>query len=337
MDNAALPAKIGQMLTGYWVTQMIHVAAKLDLAGRLAAGPRKAEELAKETGTRPREMYRLLRGLASLGLFAELEARQFQNTPLSETLIDGVPGSQRAMAVMMGEEHYAAWSELMYCLQTGKTGIEKVYGKPLFKYLAANPEQAVVFDAAMTSVHGIETPAMLAAYDFSGIRMLADIGGGNGSLLSATLQKHSGLQGLLYDLPHVIERSRQNIAAAGLAERCQCVAGDFFEGVPAGADAYMVRQILHDWDDAESIAILKNIRRAIGDNPQGKLLVLESVIPPGNDPRFGKLLDLNMLVVPGGLERTEAEYRELFAQADFRLHRIVPTVTEASVVEGLPV
>jgi hypothetical protein len=337
MDDAALPGKIGQMLTGYWVAQMVYVAAKLDLAGRLAAGPRVADELAKETGTRPREMYRLLRGLASLGLFAELEPRRFQNTPLSATLIDGVPGSQRAMAVMTGEEHYSAWSELMYCLKTGKTGIEKVYGKPLFEYLAANPEPAVTFDAAMTSVHGLETPAMLAAYDFSGIQVLADIGGGNGSLISATLQKHPGLKGLLYDQPHVIERSQKNIAAAGLAGRCQCVAGNFFESVPAGPDAYLMRHILHDWDDAESIAILKTIRRAIGSNAQGKLLVLETVIPPGNDPMFGKLLDLNMLVVPGGLERTELEYRELFAQADFRLHRIVPTATEVSVVEGVPV
>src|SRR6185369_6416862 len=171
-----------QMLTGYWVSQTIHVAARLDLAGLLAGGPRTADDLARATGTHPRSLYRLLRALAGLGIFAETAPRLFASTPLGDVLRDGVPGSQRAMAVMCGDEHYRSWAELMYCVQTGKTGFEKVYGMLPFDYLAKHPEPAANFDAAMTSVHGRETPAMLAAYDFSGIRVLADIGGGNGTL-----------------------------------------------------------------------------------------------------------------------------------------------------------
>lgn len=337
MDPHSAPGRIAQMLTGYWVTQMIHVAAKLDLAGLIQAGPRTATELAEVTGTHPRSLYRLLRGLASLGIFAEAERGTFTMTPLADALRDGVPGSQRAMAIMSGGEHYASWSELLYCVKTGKTGFEKIYKKLPFDYLAEHPEEAANFDAAMTSVHGSETPAMLAAYDFSSVNVLADLGGGNGSLITATLQKHPALRGILYDLPHVIERSRRNIAAAGLSERCQCVPGSFFEKVPDAADAYLLRHIIHDWDDAESLTILNNVRRAIGERPDTRLLILETVIPPGNNPMFGKLLDLNMLVIPGGLERTEEEYKALFAASGFHLSRIIPTTTEISIIEALPV
>lgn len=337
MDINSPAGQIAQMLTGYWVTQMLHVAAKLDLAGLLTDGPNSADELAAKTKTHPRALFRLLRGLASLGVFEETTPRVFRNTPRSEALLDGVPGSQRAMAIMSGGEHYASWNELLHCVQTGKTGFEKVYGMLPFDYLARHPAEAANFDAAMTSVHGRETPAMLAAYDFGGIEVLADIGGGNGSLISATLQKHPSLRGILYDLPHVIERSKKNLAAAGLADRCQCLAGSFFERIPPGGDAYLMRHIIHDWDDAESIVILKNCRQAMGDNRQAKLLILETVIPPGNGPMFGKLLDLNMLAIPGGLERTEPEYRALFAETDFELNRIVPTSTEVSVIEASPI
>ncbi len=300
--------QIAQMLTGYWVSQMIYVAAKLDIAGLLKDGPRSTDELAQATATHPRSLYRLLRGLASLGVFAEGDARQFSLTPAAEALLDGVPGSQRAMALMSGEEHYKSWSELLYCIQTGKIGFEKLYGMRPFDYLSTHHEQGAIFDAAMTSVHGKESLAALAAYDFSTIGVLADVGGGNGSLLAATLEKHPALRGILFDLAPVIERSRRHIERAGLTGRCRCVAGSFFESVPPGADAYMLRHIVHDWDDDESATILRHCRQAIGTNAAGRVLVLETVIPPGNDPMFGKLLDLNMLVIPGGLERTESEY-----------------------------
>jgi len=335
MDSSP-QGQIANMLTGYWLTQMIYVAAKLDLAGRLKAGPQTSDQLAQATGTHPRALYRLLRGLASVGVFAEGEPKVFSLTPTAEALLDGVPGSQRAMALMTGEEHYVSWSELLYSVRTGKTAFEKLYKMGPFDYLSQHPEQGAIFDAAMTSVHGRESPAAAAAYDFSEVGILADVGGGNGSLLATILQKFPRLRGILYDLPPVIERSRANIEKAGLAERCQCIAGSFFDSVPAGADAYMLRHIIHDWDDAESLTILKNCRKALEGKRQGRVLVLESVIPPGNDPMFGKLLDLNMLVIPGGLERTEQEYRELFGDAGFRLARVVPTKTEISVIEGLP-
>lgn len=326
--------QVAQMLTGYWVSQMIYVAAKLDLAERIQASVTTAEGLARATEMHAPALYRLLRGLASVGIFSEDEAHQFHLTPLAETLLPDVPGSQKAMALMNGEEHYQSWGELLYCVKTGKPGFDKVYGTRPFDFLSSHPEQAKIFDAAMTSIHGRETPAMLAAYDFSGIKVLADVGGGNGSLLIATLKKHATLRGMLYDLPHVIERSRPNFAAAEVADRCQLTGGSFFESIPAGADAYLMRHIIHDWNDDECVTILKNIRKVIPAG--GRLLVLESVIPPGNTPMFGKLLDLNMLVIPGGQERTEEEYRRLYAAGGFKLSRIVPTSTEVSVIEGVP-
>jgi hypothetical protein len=221
---------------------------------------------------------------------------------------------------------------LLYSIETGKPGFEKVYRQPVFDYLSQEPEQAKVFDAAMVAIHGRETQAMVEAYDFSRFAALADVGGGNGSLLKAVLQKHLRLKGILFDLPHVIERARPNLAAAGLAERCQLVSGSFFETAPSGVDAYLMRHIIHDWTDEQCLTILRNIHRAA---PAGAtLLLIESVIQPGNEPSFAKLLDLTMLVIPGGKERTEAEYRSLLASGGFELKRIVPTAAEVSVIEA---
>jgi hypothetical protein len=205
----------------------------------------------------------------------------------------------------------------------------------VFDWLSSHAEQAAVFDAAMVSVHGRETSAMVDAYDFSQIGTLADVGGGNGSVLRGVLTKNPEVRGMLCDLPGVLERAQPLIAAEGLAGRLQTYATNFFESVPPGADVYMMRHIIHDWTDDQSLTILRNVRKVIRDD--GRLLVIESIIPPGNGPSFGKLLDLNMMVIPGGKERTEAEYRELFGKAGFRLERIVPTAAEVSVIEGMPV
>jgi hypothetical protein len=205
---------------------------------------------------------------------------------------------------------------------------------PVFDFLSKNVEQAKVFDAAMVGVHGRETAAMTDAYDFSGIGVLADIGGGNGSLLTAVLKKYPAMRGILYDLPGVTQRAKANLQAAGLTDRCQAIGGSFFESVPVGADAYLMRHIIHDWEDEKATTILRNVRQAIGK--EGRLLLVEGVIPPGNDPCFGKLLDLTMLTIPGGKERTEEEYRTLYQAAGFRLARIVPTQAEVSVIEGKP-
>jgi len=330
----AKPAQqILQMLTGYWTSQAIYVAAKLGIADLVNGGPKSSPELAQATGTHAPALYRLLRMLASAGIFAEDDQGRFGMTELARCLVDA-PGSQRAAALMMGEEHFRCWGELEYSIRTGKTAFDHIFGQPVFDYLSAHPDKAKIFDAAMVGIHGAETQAMLDAYDFAGVGTLVDVGGGNGSVLCATLKRHPALRGLLYDLPGVIERARQTIAQAGLGDRCRAIGGSFFETVPSGGDAYLMRHIIHDWTDEQSLTILRHCRSAMG--PAGRLLLVESVIPPGNAPSFAKQLDVNMLVIPGGKERTEAEYQALFQSADFRLTRIVPTAMEISIIEGTP-
>ncbi len=326
--------QLGQMITGYWMTQMVYVAAKLGLSDLLQQEPQTAAQLAGRLDVQPEPLFRLLRGLASVGLYQQQADGRFAMTPLAEGLLSGVPNSQRALAIMSGEEHFKAWGELLYSVQTGKNAFEHLYGEGVFDYLTKHPEQAAVFDAAMVSVHGRETSAMVDAYDFSPFGTVADVGGGNGSLLRGVLGKYPKLRGMLCDLPSVIERAAGLIAAEGFAGRLQTIPTNFFEAVPPGADAYLMRHILHDWDDERALTILKNLRQVI--RADGRLLVIESVIPPGNEPSFGKLLDLTMLVLPGGKERTEAEYRELFTAAGFCLERILPTAADVSILEASP-
>lgn len=332
METPSAPEMINRLITGYWSTQAVYVAAKLGIADLLVKGPKTADELAKAVSVHAPSLYRLLRALAGLGVFAADDQGRFSLTPLAERLRSDVAGSQRALAIMSGEEHYESWGQLLYSVQTGKIAFDKLYGMPVFDFLSQHVEQAKLFDLAMVGVHGRETSAMTDAYDFSDIKVLADVGGGNGSLLTTVLQKYPKMKGMLYDLPGVTERAKANLAAAGVADRCQVIGGSFFESIPPGADAYLMRHIIHDWDDEKSITILKNVHKAMSD--QAKLLLVEGVIPPGNEPSFGKLLDLTMLVIPGGKERTEQEYRDLYAAAGFQLTRIVPTKAEVSVIEG---
>lgn len=322
-----------ELIVGYWHTQAVYAAAQLKIADRLTNGPRTADELAAEAGVQPGPLYRLLRALASVGVFAEDDSRRFRLTPMAEELIDR-PGSKYAVALMNGVEHYRAWGDFLYSLQTGTPAFDHVYGQPVFDYLTGHPESAKVFDAAMTGYHGAETQAMLGAYDFAGIDTLVDVGGGNGSVLTTVLRKYPTLKGVLYDLPGVVERARPNIEAADLGGRCRAVAGSFFEMIPAGGDAYLMRHIIHDWTDAQCRTILGHIRKAIP--PRGRLLVIEMVLKPGNEPDLAKFLDLNMLALPGGQERTEAEYRVLFAAAGFTLTKVVPTPGPVSVLESRP-
>ena len=238
----------------------------------------------------------------------------------------------KALATGRGEFQYRAWGELLHSVETGHSAFEKVYGKPIFDYFSDHPDMGKLFDQAMTGVHGRETEAMLEAYDFTGLGTLADIGGGNGSVLTAILRRHPAMHSILFDLPAVSERAKANLEAAGLEGRCSVLAGNFFVSVPPGADAYLMRHIIHDWDDDKSITILRNCRRAMGQG--GKLLIVEGVVPPGNEPSVSKFFDLAMMALPGGMERTEEEYRQLVEAAGFQLTRIVPTRTWVSVLEG---
>ena len=333
MDSAA--GHVMQAITGYWQSQAVYVAAKLELADRLASGHKSAVDLAAETSIHAGTLFRLLRALASIGIFRETQPQTFENTPASELLRKNVPSSQWAMAVMMGEEHYRAWGELLYSVRTGQGGFSHVYQQRPFEYLASHPEQAAVFDAAMTSVHGRETGPMVAAYDFTQARLVADIGGGNGSVIAEVLRANPHVRGLLYDLPHVVERAKPNLERAGLAKRCECRGGDFFREIPAGADVYLFRHIIHDWLDDEVVTILRNCRQAM--QPTSRVVLAETIVPAGNDFAFVKWLDLNMLVIPEGRERTEDDYRRLFAAAGLRLTRVIDTPAEIHLIEAEPV
>jgi ubiquinone/menaquinone biosynthesis C-methylase UbiE len=335
MDTIAEEKQLNRLLMAYWISQAIYVAAKLGIADLLKDGPRTAEQLAEDTGAHAPSLYRLLRALASEGIFAEQDGGRFTLTPTAELLRGDVPRSKRYWAIMMGEEHYQAWGDLIYSIETGKGGFQNTYRMPVFEYLSKNPDKGKIFDAAMTGIHGHETQMMIDAYDFSGIGTLADIGGGNGTVLIGVLKKYPAMKGILFDMPGVIERAQANIQAASLADRCQLVTGDFFQSVPRGADAYLMRHIIHDWDDQRCLTILRNCRAAMPND--GRVLVVESIIPPGNAPFFGKWLDLTMLVIPEGKERTEAEYHSLLSAANLKITRIVPSGTEISVIEAAPV
>ncbi len=314
------------------MTQAIYVAAETGVADLLAAGPKTAEEMAQATGLHGGSLYRVLRALASVGLFREDEEGRFSLTPLGGLLASDLPGSKRSLARMAGAEFYRSWGGLLSAVETGTAAFDRVFGKPFFRYMGSNPDRWRIYDDAMTGIHDSETIPVLDAYDFSPFRTIVDVGGGSGLALAAILRCHPNARGLLFDLPQVAERARQATAGRGVSDRIRFVGGDFFESVPRGGDAYLLRHVLHDWEDGEAAAILRNCRDAM--KPDGRVLVVESVIPAGNDPCFGKWLDLMMLVV-GGLERTRAQYEKLFSAAGLVLTRIIPTAHEVSVIEGV--
>lgn len=333
-DSSSPPISLFRMITGYWVSQCVYVAAKLGIADLIAEGPKTAEDLARATGTHPQSLYRLLRGLTAAGIFTETESRSFQLNAAAQCLQGGVAGSLRDAAIMYGEEWYAVWGRLLHTVQTGETTFDSVFGQGLFEYYREHADAAEIFSRGMTALSRTAYPnqAIIAAYDFSAIHTMVDVGGGHGDFLADVLRACPGMRGILFDLPHVTEGANSFLRQAGLDPRCTFAAGDFFQAVPEGGDACFLKRILHDWDDARAIAILKNCHKAM--KPGGKLLVVEIVIPEGNTPSFGKLLDLHMMVLTGGVERTESEYRALFSAAGFSLNKITHTESPISVIEG---
>lgn len=321
-----------QIFSGSWITQGIWIAAELGIADLLTHHPCTAEELAHKTQTHGGALYRVLRALAGVGIFSQDAEGRFSLAPLGILLRTDVAASQRFFAIMMGSEFHAAWGELLHSVQTGEPGFQKRFGMPFFQHMSENSERHSIYDAAMTQIHGSETEPMLDAYDFGAFRTVVDIGGGNGLTLAAILKRHPATQGIVFDLPAVADRARSTLSRWGLSDRCRIEGGDFFSSVPAGADAYLLRHVIHDWEDREAIVILSKCREAV--RPDGKILVVETVIPPGNEPSFGKWLDLMMLLV-GGRERTKEEYCRLFSAAGLKLNCIIPTATEVCIAEGI--
>jgi SAM-dependent methyltransferase len=318
-----------EQIMGFRTTQMIHVAAKLGLADCLAAGPRPAEELAAAVGAEPQALHRLLRALASLGIFAQDEAGDFALTPQAELLRSDVQGSLRDIALMYGEDWlWQAYGNMTHSVRTGAPAFTKTHGQPFYGYLHAHPRAAARFNAAMSGFSSHETAAILEAYDFSDARRVVDIGGGHGALLAALLRAHPQLTGAVFDLPSVVAGAATVLSELG--ERVRAVAGDFFDEAPAGADLYVMKSVLHNWDDADAERILTTCRAAMA--PDARLLVIERAVPEGNAPAEAKLFDINMLVVAGGCERTELEYRRLFDAAGLVLERVIATRSPMSVI-----
>ena len=318
--------------SGYIPAAAFHVVVSAGIADQLAAGPRTAAELAKATGTNEDALFRLMRLLASVGIFAETGPRTFALTPASDLLRKDNPRSMHDMAVFIGDPfHFNVYAELAHSLKTGKPAGDRAVGMPVFEYFAKNPGYSEVFNRAMTNLSAAVVPATLEAYDFSGIGTLVDVAGGHGELLMSIMKANPKMRGILMDLGHVVEGAKPRVAAAGLADRVQLVAGDFFKEVPAGGDAYIMKHIIHDWDDERATTILKNIHKAISGK-NGKVILLEGIV--SNEPGFSKTMDIEMMALPGGRERTVDEFKALFAGAGFELANIVPTKSPTNVIEA---
>ncbi|MBI5769573.1 MAG: methyltransferase [Verrucomicrobia bacterium] len=329
------PQHLLRLITGYWVTQLIHVVARLEIADRLADGSRTSEALAAECGVRARELHRVLRALAAEGLFTEVAPRMFAVTSLGELLQKNRPGSLHARAIVSGGKDYAAWGALLHSVQTGQPAFDRVHGADHFTWLQGHPGMAAAFHETMTQFAAQNYRAVVEAFDFGGFRCVADIGGGHGQLLALILARHPAIRGILFDAPHVIAGAGGPLREAGVASRCEPIGGDFFVSVPAGGDAYVLSHILHDWDDESALRLLATLRRAM--TPVARLLIVEKIIPSGDGPSLAKLMDIHMLVLTGGLERTEEEFRVLLAHAGFQLERVVPTASFMSVLVAKPV
>jgi hypothetical protein len=336
-QTQARPPHVGmlQLLNGAHVAGAVSCLAQLGIPDLVEAGPRSVEELASQTGTSPQALFRLMRATACVGVLAEGPDETFSETPMSAVLRSNAKPSLRALAIMGGREwHARGWSRLEYCVRTGKQALDQVYGAHIFEYLKQNPEEAQIFHDTMTGLSMIDSPAVAAAYSFDGIHSIVDVGGGHGLLLATILARNPHLKGTLYEVPHVVEGCRNGPLTPWM-ERCTLASGDMFSSVPAGADAYIMKHIIHDWPDDLCVKILTACQQGV--NPGGKLLVVDNVIQPGNDFSPGKFLDLQMLIFPGGCERTEKQFRDLFAAAGWRLSRIIPTAAADSIVEGVPV
>ena len=322
------------LLSGYRNTALLYVAAKLKLADLLADGPRSSAELARSLGAHAPSLHRVLRGLVVLGMCSEENHGRFALTPSGTCLRAEMPGSLRDLAVLCGEECVAAWGGLVHSAMTGEPAFKHVFGMSQWEHRKQHPELNECFNAWSRQGTSRVAGAILAAYDFSAFRTIADVGGGLGTLLAAILKAHTSVTGILFDQPHVVSGARASLEAAGVAARCRVVGGSFFDRIPDGADLHILKSIIHDWDDEQSLAVLRNCRRALKE--QGTLLLIERVMPERvEDAPHVVLQDLHMLAMTGGRERSEVEYRALLGVAGFTQTRVIATLCGLSIVEGV--
>ena len=338
-EQASQPSPAEQILQqtlGYMTSMCLYTAAKLGIADLLASGPKPVSVLASLAQCHEDRLYRVLRALAVPGIFKEVAPRQFALTPASETMRSDAPDSTLPMVLWMADPfHFRNYAELLHTVRTGEITFDHIYGKPVFEYLPSDKEEAETFHNAMTMLSNMVVPGVLEAYDFSGIGTLLDVAGGHGGVLCAILKRYPQMRGMLFDLETVVEGATKNTTQHGLTSRCSVVSGDFFKAVPEGADAIIMKHIIHDWDDEQALLILANCRKALARKKNAKILLVESVIPAGNQPHLGKFIDIEMMVFPGGRERTEEEFRDLLSKAGLRLNRVVPTKAPLWVIEAV--
>jgi len=324
-----------EMVIGKWISQALGTVVELGVPDRLGKGARRCSDIAREAGVSEDGLYRLLRGLSSVGVFIESADRRFKLTGMGHLLRSAHPKSVAGYARFVAHDStWRPWGQLAYSVKTGMPAFDHVFNASIFEHFSRNPEAAAVFDGAMTSISATEARATSDAYDFKGVETLMDVAGGHGLLLATVLGRHKKMRGVLFDLPHVASGAAATFARAGITGRVRIESGDFFSELPSGADAIIMKHILHDWDDDSATRILQACHRALG--PRGKVLVVDPVIPSGNTPHYGKLLDLEMLVLtPRGRERTKAEFARLLRGASFRLSRVIATDSPLSIVEAV--
>ena len=334
------PQMMIQLATGYRLSQAIYVFTKLGIADLLASGPKTSSALSHSVGAHAPSLYRLLRVLTACAVVTEPTPGTFALAPSGTCLVGDAPNSIRSTVLLFGSENFwTTWGDLLHCVRTGETAFSHLFGvRGTFDYLPSHPDDAALFNAGMGDVAALTAKAIVAAYDFSSARVLMDVGGGGGALISAILNAHPGLRGVLFDLPRVVDAARERLNCSGIANRCEAVGGDLLSSIPAGGDIYLLSRVIHDWDDENSILILRNCRTAMART--SKLLLAERIIPetiePGIHAQTQLLSDLNMLVRNGGRERTDAEYSALFAAAGLRLSRVIPTGIEIGLIEARP-
>jgi O-methyltransferase domain/Dimerisation domain len=332
-----VPPEIGllELASGFMATHALYAAAKLGIADVLANGPLSAKDVADELRSDPDATHRLLRACATLGVFREGADGRFRLTPLANALRSGTGDSMLPVILMLGDSHYqGTWGQLAQTVETGVPGAETIFGRPMWDYLDDDREFAATFNTAMTRLSAMDWPAVEAAYDFTRFTTIIDVGGGHGQLLALMLEAAASAKGVLFEREILVGEAEAHLREVGILPRCRIEAGSFFETAPSDGDLYVMRRVIHDFGDEQAAEILTNVRRHM---PAGSLLLLlESVIPPGNTPHFAKMLDLDMMIFVGGRERTEREFAALLDRAGFRVARVIPTVSAVSLIEAVP-